>query len=321
MSSTKLKTTKLRSQTSNRKGKFTDFGKMGIPGTSISSSRTENPRPLTGKFRQEDYLVRYLPFLIDSVAHRLLVWHVDDAVDSNTDEAHPKVALVQADGLNQLQSKVSYGDAGDPFPGTSNTIAFTSTSNPNSRAYSGDDSYVSITSIPSASPSMTLDVTVKPQAGVGPFDSKVWYRLKNTLAGYALDINNDGSGQVEGRLILGREGNYSGQYWQIKAREDGSYQIRNLFLGPNRALDVYGDDKNTPYVADIGYVSGQYWSITPWGDGSYHLENEYSGMYLSLDSMEGGTRVAMNSGPNAGRPTQRWTFTETGPINEAEFLA
>jgi immune inhibitor A len=114
----------------------------------------------------------------------LLVWHIDDAVDSNTDEWHPKVGLAQADGFQQLQSKTNRGDAGDPFPGVANNTTFNTTSNPNSKAYSGDDTFVSITHIPANSNSMTVDITVKPIVPpAGPFDPKTWYRLTNTYQG------------------------------------------------------------------------------------------------------------------------------------------
>ncbi|ORY55878.1 M6 family metalloprotease domain-containing protein, partial [Pseudomassariella vexata] len=88
----------------------------------------------------------------------LLVWHIDDSVDGNTNEFHPKVGLLQADGLDQL--KFSFGDAGDPFPGIARNTVFNATSNPNSKAYSGQDTYVSITNIPAAAPSMTFNITV-----------------------------------------------------------------------------------------------------------------------------------------------------------------
>ena len=116
-------------------------------------------------------------------ASGLLVWHIDDAIWGNQNEWHPKVGLVQADGFQQLEHKTSFGDAGDPFPGISNNVTFNATSNPNSKAYSGMDTYVSITNIPADSNSMTVDITVKAISTPGGFDPKMWYRLTNTFAG------------------------------------------------------------------------------------------------------------------------------------------
>jgi immune inhibitor A len=90
----------------------------------------------------------------------LLVWHVDDAVEGNTNEAHFKVALEQADGKRQLELNGNRGDAGDPFPGTSQVTTFTATSTPNSRSYAGSDTCVAITGIPAPSAAMTVEVSV-----------------------------------------------------------------------------------------------------------------------------------------------------------------
>jgi immune inhibitor A len=90
----------------------------------------------------------------------LLVWHIDDAQPSNTDETHYKVALVQADGRRDMELNRNRGDAGDPYPGSASNTSFSSSSTPNSHAYSGADTCVSITSITAAGASMTAQLTV-----------------------------------------------------------------------------------------------------------------------------------------------------------------
>jgi immune inhibitor A len=216
----------------------------------------------------------------------------------------------------------SVGDAGDPFPGLSSNSTFNATSNPNSKAYSGKDTFVSITSVPASSPSMSFNITVKPiaQPPTGAFNPKMWYRLKNTYqtASHSLDVINDNGTNSTGLIQMARDGNFSGQHWQIKSNGDGTYHLRTLFLGPKRQLDVYGDDKNTPVLQKAGNYSGQYWMIKPWGDGAWHLENAYSGPNLYLDTMEGGPKVKMNSA-NTGRPTQRWSITAIRAITEPGF--
>ena len=256
----------------------------------------------------------------------LLVWHIDDVIPGNTDEFHPKVGLLQADGLDELKTITPTffrpGDAGDPFPGLSNNTTFNANSKPNSKAYSGADSFVSVRNIPTASPSMKLDITVKAitiPTKDSPFNPKTWYRLTNTLAGHALDVLNDGAGNRDGLIQMSRLGNFTGQFWQIVPNGGaGTYALRSLFLGPNRRLDVFGNDKLKPHLATSGPFSGQIWTIAPWGDGTWHLENSFSGKELYLDTMEGATRVAMN-GKNTGRPTQRWTITPIRAITEAGF--
>ena len=80
----------------------------------------------------------------------LLVWHIDETRIStnsaNADETRRLVDLEEADGLNHLDSVSgsggNRGDAGDPYPGSSDNTSFNDTSNPNSRLYSGSSSGV-----------------------------------------------------------------------------------------------------------------------------------------------------------------------------------
>jgi len=92
----------------------------------------------------------------------LLIWHIDDKVGDNTNENHPKVSLVQADGHRDLERAANRGDSGDSFPGDSNVHALNSSSNPSSKLYSGTDSHVVISNIGNPGSIMTfqLDVTV-----------------------------------------------------------------------------------------------------------------------------------------------------------------
>lgn len=91
----------------------------------------------------------------------LLVWHIDDAIASNSNEVHYKVALLQADGRKDLENNVNRGDPGDPYPGDANNASLTASTTPNSRSYAGSDTCVSITNIPAASPAMTVRFGVR----------------------------------------------------------------------------------------------------------------------------------------------------------------
>jgi immune inhibitor A len=90
----------------------------------------------------------------------LLLWHIDESVPDNTNEAHYKVALMQADGQRDLELDHNRGDGGDPYPGSSANTNFNNGSNPNSKSYSGVSTCVSVTGISSAAPVMTANVAV-----------------------------------------------------------------------------------------------------------------------------------------------------------------
>lgn len=62
-------------------------------------------------------------------------------------ESHFTYLIVQADGDNALESGQSTGDAGDPWPGTTNNQRWDRVSDPNNRWYSGQGSGLDITSI------------------------------------------------------------------------------------------------------------------------------------------------------------------------------
>ena len=92
----------------------------------------------------------------------LLVWHIDEGQQDNSDESHYKVGLVQADGKRDLELGRNRGDAGDAYPGTSANTAITPTSTPSSGSYGGQDTAVSLTGISPSGPTMTATVSVSP---------------------------------------------------------------------------------------------------------------------------------------------------------------
>jgi immune inhibitor A len=125
----------------------------------------------------------------------LLLWHIDDAVADNTNEAHYKVALMQADGLRQLESAANRGDAGDPFPGSAGNTSFTNTSTPHSKAYSGLNSCVAVTAISSPAATMTAQLNVRcltTKTGLGTKEvvkERVKERLKETSKEFLAEKN------------------------------------------------------------------------------------------------------------------------------------
>jgi immune inhibitor A len=91
----------------------------------------------------------------------LLIWHIDESVAGNTNETHYKVALIQADNKKDLEGGHNRGDADDPYPGSAHNAAFSNSSSPNSKSYSGQNTCVSVTSISAPAAVMTANVTVK----------------------------------------------------------------------------------------------------------------------------------------------------------------
>ncbi|KAF2033534.1 M6 metalloprotease [Setomelanomma holmii] len=266
--------------------------------------------------RQLNGFDEYLP------GRGLLVWHVDEDVHHNADEEHPKVRLVQADGLGQLKGNWGRGDAGDAFPGFAGVSQLSTVSVPSSKAYCGSDTYVSITNIAAVASSITMELAVKPgiYSTTGNFNPRTWYRLKNASqpATHCLDVINDNGTNSKGHIEIRSGGNYSGQYWQIKSNDDGTFFFRTMFLGPNRQLDVYSHDSNTPVLQPSAPATGQHWLIKPWGDGTWHLENAYNGPHQYLDVVDGGVAVKMRRA-DSSRPAQRWTIAPFRDITERGF--
>lgn len=91
----------------------------------------------------------------------LLIWHIDDGVAGNANDAHPQVKLLQADGLDQLKTGANRGDAGDPYPGTTANHIFDATSKPNAHSYSGSNTLVSVTDIGASAATIGAKVTVR----------------------------------------------------------------------------------------------------------------------------------------------------------------
>ena len=105
--------------------------------------------------RQQNLFDQYLP------NSGLLIWHIDEATESNTNEAHYKVALMQADGKKDLELNHNRGDAGDSFPGSANNETFGDSSNPDSKSYAGSNTCVKVSNISAPAAVMHADLAVK----------------------------------------------------------------------------------------------------------------------------------------------------------------
>jgi immune inhibitor A len=98
----------------------------------------------------------------------LMIWHIDDSRGTNNTEWYPGhttngnylVALVQADGLFQMEQNASNGDNFDPYPGSGDKTTFSSATTPSSNSYAGTPTYVTVTNISPSAATMTADFRV-----------------------------------------------------------------------------------------------------------------------------------------------------------------
>jgi len=108
----------------------------------------------------------------------LIIEHVDDTRNNNTDENHYLVDVEQADGRRDLNLNANRGDATDPYPTASNS-SFTGSSAPNSNSYGGAASNVSVTNIARVGDNITADINV------GGAAARQWYYNKAVQATFA----------------------------------------------------------------------------------------------------------------------------------------
>ena len=126
----------------------------------------KNGAPATEYFLLENR--QKVGFDVNLPGSGLLIWHIDDSKTTNRYErcgscstsSNPIAAVVQADGLCNLECKNNSADSGDPFPGSTHNLSFSHSSTPSSDSYGGTDSLVSVTSIIESAANMTMDIRV-----------------------------------------------------------------------------------------------------------------------------------------------------------------
>ncbi|OCK84464.1 hypothetical protein K432DRAFT_345148 [Lepidopterella palustris CBS 459.81] len=201
---------------------------------------------------------------------------------------------MQADGLNQLAtSSAGRGDAGDPFPGSSKNHTFSAISNPNSHDYTGNDTFVSVTNISWAAPSMTMCVTVQPRptfkpvyqqgdpgSGIGGYD------LRST-ADLAIAFDYDSSGKMD-HLLLYRPG--TGTCW-ILSNNNGNFTPKYHQGDPGSGIGGY--DLRSPADRIIAFdydSSGKQDHLVLYrpGDGAIFILKNTSGSFSAVYAQGGG---------------------------------
>jgi len=101
-------------------------------------------------------------FDADIAGEGVLIWHCNDEVGwSNLDETWPILHLEEADGLAELTSRLSFMDAGDPFPGAAARTVFSDFTVPSTHDYFGAPTGVRAESFAYASgPGSNVNVTL-----------------------------------------------------------------------------------------------------------------------------------------------------------------
>jgi M6 family metalloprotease-like protein/uncharacterized repeat protein (TIGR01451 family) len=136
----------------------------------------------------------------------LLAWHIDEALTGNQNEGHTAashrlVDLEEADGQDDLDRDpdtdpaANRGDAGDPFPGSTNNMLWDDNTYPNSRLYSGAGSAVRMQVISTAcAPNMlvnfgspNVDLEISKTAGPNPV-------IAGEQLFYYINVTNHGPG-------------------------------------------------------------------------------------------------------------------------------
>jgi M6 family metalloprotease-like protein len=91
----------------------------------------------------------------------LVVWHIDESRPDNSEDARRLVDVLEADGLNHLDSGTNTGDAGDLYPGSADKRLLDDASSPSARLYSGAASGVRMSNVsPGCSATMSADFAV-----------------------------------------------------------------------------------------------------------------------------------------------------------------
>jgi M6 family metalloprotease-like protein len=112
-------------------------------------------------------------FDVNLLGPGFLIFHVDDNMGGNQNEDHYLVDLEQADGLRNLNHGQGRGDAGDPFPGSTQNTRFDFYTNPNSQDYTLQNTFVSVRNILKDGNMMVGDLEIGPRFGVNAFGDPI----------------------------------------------------------------------------------------------------------------------------------------------------
>lgn len=202
----------------------------------------------------------------------LLIYHVDETQSSNDNQWYPgheeagnyRVALVQADGLWELEKNIDEGDAGDPYPGSTGATKFDATSTPPAQNYAGIGIPYVVRNIKQTGSNITADfvdvnapgaprsVTAIDTAGTAdPSITVLWSksvddgRGQNDVVAYTIQRAEASTGPFAavGEVTKGTTKyvdtavQNAKDYWYIVAARDGSQSTAANAVGPVQSRD------------------------------------------------------------------------------------
>ena len=185
-------------------------------------------------------------FDINLKGEGLLIWHVDESAQQSNED-HPKVALEQADGYNNLYYYANSGDPGDPFPGSTDNRWFDEFSNPNSNNYYGQTTRVAVWDISDEADTMYANLDV------------IYSQPMLNFVDYDLD---DSAGDNDGRADPGETVDLwitVNNYWAEATSLMGYISTGSEYITIDDATGSFGDvpsqslgdNQSSPFVVTV----------------------------------------------------------------------
>jgi hypothetical protein len=202
----------------------------------------------------------------------LLIYHVDDSVYGNSGE-RKQVYMLQADGRDDLMdtsSRENRGDDGDPYPGSSDNVSFSSETTPNSNWYDESSSGLVLSSISHHENEIYLDLgprktefalldTVLSGNGNGIMALKL-IETETPIASIQL-LFELGSAQIDGIIVSER---FDETRREIVSSDDG-FQIKLSLLSvesddffPGAVVTILSSENSNTSILESALVTVEY---------------------------------------------------------------
>ncbi len=259
----------------------------------------------------------------------LLIWHIDgdtisDNLTTNTvnnsecypggpscAQQHYGVALVQADGLWELEKEQDSGNKGDPYPGTANKTSFDNTSTPSSTLYDGTDSGISITSISNSGPTMYADISAAATSSSPVIDN---FTADNTSGSPPLTVNFTCTASDPDGTISEYRFDFDGDGLIDNTSSDGSgsytYQTKGLYNATCTAVDNQSYTTTSQAIVITVTDNNATLTIRKWGPGGGTVTvqgcNPLWNENIGTCSAQAGTQITLSGSADNGSTFLGW---------------